>query len=276
MSLNKQNPYADSNRQNLIWLLVGTGLLVAMLAFGFGSGYLRLPFGQNVAGLQKPGSSPQPSLEKPAATLPPVLMDTNKPEPLLEKEAKRMPPDILDWLKHLEETERRRKELSHNHMSDIMVTMTTLSLGGSSDVLKGLLGGDADVLDSPGPAADVKVDLEMKREEWRQLNEFFKSKTPPTKCVPIFNNYSEALVGTSSSMMDVLDALTKSSEDPNGAIASLSKMKGQSKGIDAAGKAADLGVQEICDEYDVRKWFSVSEDFGGGTMDKISGLIPKM
>ncbi len=112
-----------------------------------------------------------------------------------------------------------------------------------------------------------------KRVEWADLTTYFESKAPPAECASTSGAYREALGETSSMMVEILDAIGKSAEDPDAALKSLSKMQGTSGGrIDASAKKTDQLVQKICDKYKTRKWFSVASDVGGGIMDQLGGV----
>ncbi|MEA2552890.1 MAG: hypothetical protein QOJ65_1066, partial [Fimbriimonadaceae bacterium] len=41
------------------------------------------------------------------------------------------------------------------------------------------------------------------------------------------------------------------------------------EGIDAKFAASDELLSQICDHYDTRKWFSISQDLGGGALIKM-------
>lgn len=264
------DPYSQQKKPLTGWLVAGGVLFAALIGFGFGTGFFGLLGGSKPA-LNQQGQ-PQavlPQVQSPA----PVFMQEAEAAPITPQEAKRMPQEILDWLKHLEETEKRRRNLSNKHMGQLAVQMAYLSLGGTKEVIQGLLSGDPDALENKQPAQDLQRSATEKRNEWRELNDFFKSYPPPSECVPTYNSYSVTLQETGAMMLEVLDALSQASENPEGAIASLNGMKGDSSGrIDSPARETDRQVQEICDRYETRKWFTISADFGGGLMGQMGGL----
>lgn len=264
------DPYQQQKKGPIGWFIGGGVLLAALIGFGLGTGFFGLMGGSKPALNQQANAQPiLPQTQEPA----PVFMQEAQPAPITPQEAKRMPQDILDWLKHLEETERRRRGLSNNQMGSLAVQMAYLSLGAGKDAIQGLLNGDPDALENKEPMQDLSADAAKKRQEWSDLNAYFKSYPPPQSCVPIYNSYSTVLQETGAMMLEVLDALTTAQENPEGAIAALNAMKGDSSGrIDVPAKETDRGVQQICDEYETRKWFGISSDFGTGLMGQMGGL----
>lgn len=75
-------------------------------------------------------------------------------------------------------------------------------------------------------------------------------------------------------MMGALsDASNKASEDPTQSLEILTSMLGTSGGrIDNAAVATDRKVAEVCNKYQVRKWFDIAADVGGGIMGRLGGL----
>lgn len=277
--MHQPDPYQSVGRQNLAWIVAGLGILVGVLAFGFGSGILKLPGAQAKSGLEKPGSVPQPSLGLPGAAPAPVLNKQAEPAPGLQREAKRMPDDVRAWLEHLERIERRRKEMSHDQMAAVLVQMTSMNMGAGIDALKALAGGDLEALDEKSPTQDLTKDIEAKRGAWSQLQSDFRSMPPPAECAGIAAAYTETLGETGAMIVEVMEAVAKSSEDPQAAVAVLSKMRGTSASrIDEAAGSADQQLADICAKYDTSKWFSISRDFGGGALGKVGGMpsVPGM
>jgi hypothetical protein len=264
------DPYNQQKKSPTGWLIGGGILFAALLGFGIGTGFFGLMGGSKPALNQQGASQPiLPQTQNPA----PVFMQEAQPAPITPQEAKRMPQDILDWLKHLEETERRRRSISNSQMGQLAVQMAYLSLGAGKDALQGLLNGDPDALENKEPMQDLAKDAGAKRQEWSDLNAFFKSYPPPDSCVPIYNSYSTVLQETGAMMLEVLEALSSAQENPEAAIGALNGMKGDSSSrIDVPAHETDRGVQQICDEYETRKWFSISSDFGSGLMGQMGGL----
>jgi len=186
---------------------------------------------------------------------------------------KKMPAHILDWLKHLERTEKKRSDLATNEVSELLRQMTMLSGVGSTErVMNDLLKEGADV-ETSDPAKEISEQGQGHKKDWKDLIAFFDSVPPPTECVPIRNAYAQCLGETSAMYTEILNIMGSIGDDPKAAVADLMKMQGKSNDrIDVAGRQTDRQVQEICDEYDVRKWFTVNTDIGGGVGAALSGL----
>ena len=74
-------------------------------------------------------------------------------------------------------------------------------------------------------------------------------------------------------IIEILTAVESAGESPERAIAALTAMQGtSSERIDELAKQTDSQVQQICDKYKTRKWFSVASDVGSGLLGRIGGL----
>lgn len=259
------DPYSSTSKQIRTWVLVGVALVVVgVIGYGTGSGLFGFSR-QNPSGALEQQGGMSRALEK-AAEAAPVLEKPAEQAPILPDQQLKMPDDVLAWLKHLEETERRRKELSGQQVAAITVQMTYMSLGAGKDAIQGLLGGDLEALEQP-PTKEVSDNAEQYRGRWQELIAFFKSVTPPAECVVAFSSYSETLGETSVMLNEITTAITQASTDPEGAIQALNGMKGDSTSrIGAPAGETDKQVQAICDRYATRKWFSIARDFGGGSL----------
>lgn len=264
------DPYALETRRNTLALGIGIGVLVALLLVGGGLVALGLfgPKGQT-ATAQTPLDTPVvlPQAGQPVAPALPI----EKPKDVA------MPDDIYAWLEHLRITEEKRKSLSGDQMGDLLVMLTKLKSGGGiMDALYGIFGDDREnaPVDIPESKSEsVQTDAARKRKDWQALQDFFQSYPPPSECIPIQASYSQALGETSGMMMEVLDAIDIAKDDPQAAIAALTKMQGTSSArIDTLAKQTDGQVQDICDKYKTRKWFGINSDFGGGLMNQIGGF----
>lgn len=255
------DPYRDQNRKSLLWLLGGVGALIVVVAFGVGAGWLKLFGAAAPAATQVKSTPPQVVMQDTVEPPAPVLHDTDL----------KMPKDIHDWLMHLERIERERKRLATAQMAHLSVVMTKLSLKGATDILKSL--NEDPEADPVTPSDSLVKDTEAKREEWAKLQENFASLAPPRECQAAATAYHKTLDQTSAMMIEVLDLVAGSQENPEKAIEALTNMQGTSaERIDVSGKLTDEEVAAICAKYNTRKWFSIQEDFGSGMMNQ----IPKM
>lgn len=265
------DPYATFTKKNRAWWIVGgVAALVALLLFGLGaSGVLGMGKRGRVASVLSSGLKPDvPFMERVGEPAGPVTEAGAAPAERLK-----MPDDVRAWLEHLERMEVKRKEIGVNELSGLMVTFATLQVGGSADVLKGLIEDDPMGPDRPTPAQDFSRDAARIREEFRALRDEFNSVQAPDECIPTQSSYNQTLGETGAMVNDVMDALSRSAQDPQGAIAALKRMQGGSAArVDAPAKESDRHVGAICAKYGERKWFSIDSDVGGGMLGKAGGL----
>ncbi|MCW5936972.1 MAG: hypothetical protein KIT11_06680 [Fimbriimonadaceae bacterium] len=260
------DPYAAHAKQSRNYLYIGLGMLVLAIVLGVGlSGILFK--GQGVSG---------PATQAGEVPVAPVTQATAEPQPALQASQEvppEMPQAILDWLKHLERIEKKRKDMSTEQMAGLLTNLAMLSgVGGTPGVMDGLLNNDPDALDK-SPAEDIAQQAGVKRAEWNTLIDDFDSLPPPPECVPIRNAYAQALGETKTMVVEVLDAISQAGSDPDQAVKSLMKMRGTSSNrVDVSGRQTDDLVQEICDKYRKRKWFSIAGDIGGGMGNILGGL----
>ena len=267
------DPFQAGQKKTLIGVGIAIVVLLALLAgVGIGSGFFGLLGGrpQVLDQTGKGGSS----LAATTQTAP-ALADVGETQPVLPAEAKRMPQNIIDWLEHLRRTEEKRKSMSNSQMGELSVQMTYLSVGAGKKALEGLLRGDDNALEN-NPATEMVDTTAKHRDEWRQLIEFFRSKPAPPECVPIFTAYSESLTETSAMILEISGTLANAMENPEAAIATLNSLKGDSQErVSRPAAETDRLVQEICDQYDTRKWFKIESDYGSGMLGQVGG-IPSM
>ena len=263
------DPYANSGaktRNAVIAAVVGA-LVVGGLAGVFGSRLLSRTAGAPDTGaLAKTGQAPAPILEKTAVA----------PTPTLDRTARAprgMPADVRAWLEHLERIEAKRGELSRRGVSQILVMMPSANMGTDLQGLKDLVNGATDPMNETGNAPEPRTSADRvgdataeMRTSWRALLNEYDAARPPASLRPLAESYRNALRETADMIGDLTGAIAGSSADPTSAITKLQGMKGASARIDGYGKRADAELGRVCDEFDTRKWFSISSDFGGGGM----------
>jgi DNA-binding transcriptional MerR regulator len=251
--------------------MIAVAVIVALVALGV--------FG--VSNLRKTGKlDGSPILARKGKDADAVLKDTGSTDVFLGQKGKTenvlkdvatkekgMPEDVHRWLEHLERTEKKRGRLAQQGLSRMMIIAQTAGMGVSLDGLKALASGDPD---SPEPKLskdEIAEASEQVKNDWAQLKQEFASFPPPPECVRIADPYSHAIDETGAMISDVLDALAIAQEgDTSTALNSLYGMQNASKSIDEFGRNTDSRVGDICDKYNVRKWFSISSDFGNSNV----------
>lgn len=273
--LTGSDPYSAQSKENKWYFSIGLALLGVALMFGLlGAGLLGSAKKGSMAVTQSFGKQAPPMTQAGAgdgAMAAAGASDGSVTQAPVE--TKTMPKDVLDWLKHLERIERLRKSMSGEQIADLMVQFTMLQgVGATEEVVKGLLQDDPDV-ENMTPANEIGKRADENKAKWEDLIKDFDSLPPPPSCVTIRNAYSQCLGETKAMIGEVLGAIGSASEDPRAAVDSLMALKGKSTSrIDTAGKQTDELVQQVCSKYEVRKWFSISGDVGGGIGGILGGL----
>lgn len=187
-----------------------------------------------------------------------------------EASRKRMPDNVRAWLEHLERIEAKRGELSSDQMTEAVMTLTELQLGGTLDSLGSLLEAAESDTDPVSPSQEVKKDFEGYDARWTELNREFHSMPPPTECIAIRDEYDVVLKETGGMILEIVDQIQNAENDRKGALKTLTGMKGTSeRRIGVPSRKTDRLIGELCDGYDTRKWFSIASDFGGNMFGKL-------
>jgi hypothetical protein len=252
-------PLVTSKNNRSVWVVLALAGLVGLAFLGF----LAMSLLKQTAQVDTP-----PILAKTGSDKP-ILQQTAREAPVLAttKEAPvGMPDDVRRWLEHLEAIEKRRAKLAQSGLASLMMLAPQAQAGMDLEGLKALAGGDPEA-DMPKNSADkVKDSSAQTKAEWRDLRVAFDAKVPPVECKIIADSYTHSIDETGAMIGDILDAVSQSSEDTQGALAKLYGMQNQSKSIDEFGKETDGKVADICDKYKTRKWFSISADFGNTSL----------
>lgn len=185
-----------------------------------------------------------------------------------------MPEDIRRYLEFLEAIEKERVRLAKNQISEAMLQLTQLQgLGGMADMVNQLADPDDVPKPNDGPRKQVETSAHDVRAAWRALSDKFAGTPPPSECLTLRNNYEECLTSTGRMVSEILDNIRQAADNPQKALSALQNMQGTSGDrIDVYGKKADNQVQDICDKYKTKKWFSITGDVGGGGLLGNGGL----
>lgn len=231
--------------------------ILALLLLGFGF------MAMNALG--KKGRSQGAMLNKTGILGGPMLDKTAKINPMMDQVAQapgEMPADILRWLRHLQECEERRAKLTNKFISNVMSMMPGGQFGTDMTSLKNLATGDPDAPEpKAAPDALTESSVEMSK-GYEELKAYFETKPPPQSCQTIADAYNRTLDETGAMFGDFQDAMNGWSENMNASITKLNDMKNKSESINKYGGETDQLVQDICDKYNKKKWFSINKDFG--------------
>lgn len=251
------------------WIVLGVLVLAGLLAGGYG---LLRALGQPApAGVaQATGAPPDPGILQAAPPQPAAGVTQLAPPPARTP----MPDDVRRWLEHLQRTEQARIETTKTQLPQLMARAMRAKMSGAMEMLKSLAGGEDPAAETPPPNQEFANEVAAFQRSWQELVAFFNSYPPPTECVPIRNDYDQALRETGAMIGDVFALLADSEQNPDAAIAALTRMQGTSAPrIDEAARRADQGVAQICEKYDTRKWFDLAGDIGNsGILTQFGGL----
>jgi hypothetical protein len=260
------DPYAQETKRNSLAIGIGIGVLATLILVG--AGYFALGLG---------GKKISPVTQLTAKTQP-VLPASGTREPALpiaKPENIKMPDDIYAWLEHLRRTEEKRKAMSADQIGELTVLATQMKTAGVEDAMRSLFTTEESPIEVPEQSKSEKVGRSAaeKRQQWKELNDFFLSVPPPSECTPIQASYTQTLGETGAMIVEILDALELAQESPEKAISALTKMQGTSGGrIDEFAKQTDSQVGDICSKYQTPRWFSITPDVGGGILSGLSGF----
>lgn len=269
---------SQKRRQNAI--LVIAGVVAAFLAIGAGlsaSGLLKLGAKSSSAqSLQAQGNDPARHL---------LADNANAPKPELQATATApldMPKDIRDWLEHLRRIEELKREL---------VLQQQTELQGSKGALESPISTPEDVQQLADPNGDMSKiphnqmlqdTLRRMKIRWTDLDDDFRKYPPPAECQSIADSFDKGLNSTAGyiqSIAEALDSLDMTRLDANSQMGntkdSIERMGRTNVGdIDDAYHQTNLGIQAICQKYNVKPWFSIDEHGGAGqgSLDMMGGL----
>lgn len=200
-----------------------------------------------------------------------VMASNNAPTSTMSDAQATMPDNVRKWLEHLERTESSRNSLASSQLGEAMSTLTSLQATGGGANMKGLIEGEEDAIPDQraartGQCRDQNARL---KGSWDSLQRQFLAVSAPSECVPIQRAYATALRETASMIVEVSNALAKSTDDPQAALSTLYAMQGKSDNrIGKPCRTTDGLVNDVCQKYSTSKWFSIKDDFGSGLLGK--------
>lgn len=255
----------------LLGSLVAVGILLATAATLSATGALKALFGGGTNALRAEGAAGTNALSAEGALGSDMLKvrgSGTTPPLSVRGERRYMPEDVRRWLEHLQRIERMRGELCISQISTAMVDKMGLGSGTSLEMAKKILANPEE--DPTPPDREMAESNKRHVDGWAELESDFHSLPPPAECVPIRDKYQLTLDETKAMIEEITGHLEGAAENPQAAIEALQRMIGTSSGrIDKNGIETDRLIGDICARYDTAKWFSISGDFGGGTLGKI-------
>ncbi|MEN3001953.1 MAG: zinc ribbon domain-containing protein [Armatimonadota bacterium] len=248
-------PPASGRRTLYKWLALVLGVLgVIGLAFviGIQSGLL------TQVRVQKPKGPSVLEAEAPKPEGPSVL-EAEAPKPtgpsMLEAEAPKQqppPPHILDWLEHLRRTEQRRQQMERNIAPVLSMMVQAIVL--RAEVARGMAQGDLEQAEANYEREREKLrqGYQQRRKEWEALLQFFQSKQPPAECRVLADTYYAGLSEYITTISQIEEDLIE------GDLGGLTGLLGSAQPeLDAKFARADEELTKVCQQYGIRKYFSI-------------------
>lgn len=248
-------PPVPSARNSKKWLLLTVGLLVLVglaLVLGIQSGLLtqarvKKPTGPSVLEAEAP---------KPAA---PSVLEAEAPKPtgpsVLEAEApKQTPPPqhIVDWLEHLRRTEEQRQRMERNLTPVLSMLVQAMVL--RAQIASGMAQGDLEQAEANYEREREKLrqSYQQRRREWEGLLQFFKSKQPPPECRALADTYYAGLSQYITTIIQIENDMIE------GDLSGLTGLLGSAQPeLDSKFARADEELSRVCQQYGIRKYFSI-------------------
>lgn len=218
------------------------------------------------------GSLPGDALRLNAATGPPVLQKpASEGPPVLQAAAVGMPKDVEDWLKHLQETERRKRILTQRQTTELMGLKSVMELGVSSAAQVQQLSDPDQIMDKMPDQQALRNTIDDEKPAWYRLNDYFLSVPAPVECQTIQQNYSVGLCQIGDTMEDIakiVDSINPASANLNNDVKAGTKdayqiQQTHRETVDDSFKKALFGVDEVCKKYNRNRWFDIDVSGGG-------------
>lgn len=257
-------------RKNATWPYWGGGIAAVLLLILLGlgaTGVLGKLMGLGNPGLAANGGTSTPNLKVEGSIATPQLGAARKGPP-------QMPADIYNWLKHLQRCEATKVQLTNDEQTNFEVILAQVQ---GADGLTSAA--DVDRMTDPDttlqhPPASHRINQSVQKmvADWSNLQKRFESWPVPQACMPIANNYDTGLGQTQATVADITQILNDiNTTSPNlqtdikKAVQSEKDIGSQSTHtIDDSFSEADTLVQKICDQYSVKKWFSIDAHGNSG------------
>lgn len=254
-----------ATRKRNTWLAIAVSLVLVLLLFlGLQAGGVLRLGGEptDIASLQARGQGPSPVLQ--------ARGDGGKPT--LATSRITMPDNIHDWLEHLEKCEMRKRALGKKQEEAARDTISALNPTGGMTVddVKAWADPDATTLPVIEKASSIMREMEG---PWRDLKAFFDSVPPPPECQSIADAFDQGLQDIPDQMQEldkIISGVTNPDTQEQGEKArddAREISREHRKKIDEPFSVTDRRVQQVCDKYQTRKWFSI--DAHGGN----SGIL---
>ncbi|MFN3689504.1 MAG: zinc-ribbon domain-containing protein [Fimbriimonadales bacterium] len=263
------NAPPNSNRAFAKWLGIGVGVLLLMaLAFVVGT--------QSGLLMQVQTKKPEgPSVleAKPPKVEGPSVLEAQPPKidapSVVTAEAPKPPPQhIVNWLEHLRRTEQKRQRMERN-IAPVM-SMLVQAMVARAAAMGGIAQGDFDKAEADYEREREKLrqGYQQRQREWAELLQFFKSVPPPPECQTLADAYYAGLSQYITTISQIEQSLIEND------LGGLTSMLGSAQSdLDARFARADEELTRVCEQYGIRKEFSIGAQ-GAELIRSLGGGLP--
>jgi len=235
------------------WWAIGVGVLLLMaIAFVVGtqSGLITR------AKVQKPEAPSVLEAQAPKVDAPSVL-EAQPPKieapSVLEAESPKPPPKhVVDWLEHLRKTEERRRHLERAYAPAFSMLFQALAMRAAP--MKSAAEDDLDRAEEELERQREKLrqGYQQRQREWAELIQYFKSVLPPPECQTLADSYFAAL----SEYVNIILQIERSFiENDLGVISLVGSVQSE---LNVRFARADEELTRVCEQYGIRKYFSIA------------------
>lgn len=251
------------------WWGIGVGILLLMaIAFvaGTQSGLItranvNKPEGPSVLEAQAPQVEGPSVLEaQPPRVEGPSVLETEAPKP--------PPKHVVDWLEHLRSTEEQRRRMERN-LAPVMSMLVQATVARAA-ALGGVAQGDLDKAEADYEREREKLrqGYQQRQREWTQLLQYFRSVPPPPECQTLADAYFTGLSEYITSISQIEKSLIEND------LGGLTSMLGSAQSaLDARFARADEELIRVCEQYGIRKYFSIGAQ-GTDLLRSLGGGLP--
>ncbi len=244
---------ASGGNSKAKWFGLGVGLLLLIaLAFVVGtqSGLLtqaqvKKPEGPSVLEAQPPKVEGPSVLE----VQPPKIEGPS----VAQAEAPKPPPQhVVDWLEHLRRTEEQRRRMERN-VAPVMSMLVQATVARAA-AMGGIAQGDFDKAEADYEREREKLrqGYQQRQREWAQLLQQFQSVPPPPECRTLADTYFAGLSQYVTTITQIEKSLIEN--DIGGLTGMLGSVQSD---LDSRFARADEELTRVCEQYGIRKYFSI-------------------
>lgn len=180
------------------------------------------------------------------------------------------PQDVLDFIAFIQRMEMKRVGLEKSQIGQVIGLGAELT----KNMLESQMSTNGSTRMEQQATQQFQQSLNGWAIQWQQLSAYYTgyNEPVPQSCVPLRDTYYALLGKTSSEMASISASFAQGvNGDPSKALQALQQMKGSSSQLGSASQqvnqgcqAADAALGALCDEYKIRKTFSITDDSSGG------------